>query len=180
MKVDVICFTDVIFFWIFYFRSESGSVPIRLWSRRPFVDQGRRSFGWPYQIRERWLARLWCPTETIIRKSSAMSPSKLGGASLKRKCCHFEEHSITAALEVVILKTSRTASDENRLNFNHWLHGKLSFCQHPVQPLMKISSKWRHFPLSVYCNWPAPQFRDDSWCSSCCGYDHESALIAIM
>ena len=30
-------------------------------------------------------------------------------------------------------------------NFNHWLHWKLSFWQLPVQPVMKISSKWRHF-----------------------------------
>ena len=35
-------------------------------------------------------------------------------------------------------------------NFNHWLHWKLSFWQLPVQPVMKISSKWRHFRFSVY------------------------------
>ena len=34
-------------------------------------------------------------------------------------------------------------------NFNHWLHWKLSFWQLPVQPVMKISSKWRHFRFSV-------------------------------
>ena len=33
-------------------------------------------------------------------------------------------------------------------NFNHWLHWKLSFWQLPVQPVMKISSKWRHFRFS--------------------------------
>ena len=33
-------------------------------------------------------------------------------------------------------------------NFNHWLHWKLSFWQLPVQPMMKISSKWRHFRFS--------------------------------
>ena len=32
-------------------------------------------------------------------------------------------------------------------NFHQWLHWKLSF---PVQPLMKISSKWRHFCFRVY------------------------------
>ena len=32
-------------------------------------------------------------------------------------------------------------------NFNHWLHWKLSFWQLPVQPVIKISSKWRHFRL---------------------------------
>ena len=34
-------------------------------------------------------------------------------------------------------------------NFNHWLHWKLSFWQLPLQPVMKISSKWRHFRFSV-------------------------------
>ena len=34
-------------------------------------------------------------------------------------------------------------------NFNHWLHWKFSFWQLPVQPVMKISSKWRHFRFSV-------------------------------
>ena len=33
-------------------------------------------------------------------------------------------------------------------NFHHWLHWKLSKWQLPVQPVMKISSKWRHFRFS--------------------------------
>ena len=33
-------------------------------------------------------------------------------------------------------------------NFNHWLHRKLSFWQLSVQPVIKISSKWRHFCFS--------------------------------
>ena len=33
-------------------------------------------------------------------------------------------------------------------NFHHWLHWKLSFWQLSVQPMMKISSKWRHFRFS--------------------------------
>ena len=33
-------------------------------------------------------------------------------------------------------------------NFHHWLHWKLSFWQLPVQPVMIISSKWRHFRFS--------------------------------
>ena len=32
--------------------------------------------------------------------------------------------------------------------FHHWLHRKLSFWQLSVQPVMKISSKWRHFRFS--------------------------------
>ena len=36
-------------------------------------------------------------------------------------------------------------------NVHHWLHWKLSKWQLPVQPVMKISSKWRHFCFSVCC-----------------------------
>ena len=35
-------------------------------------------------------------------------------------------------------------------NFHHWLHWKLSKWQLPVQPVIKISSKWRHFRFSAY------------------------------
>ena len=33
-------------------------------------------------------------------------------------------------------------------NFHHWLHWKLSKWQLPVQPVIKISSKWQHFRFS--------------------------------
>ena len=33
-------------------------------------------------------------------------------------------------------------------NYHHWLHWKLSKWQLPVQSVMKISSKWRHFCFS--------------------------------
>ena len=43
-------------------------------------------------------------------------------------------------------------------NFHHWLHWKLSFWQLPVQPVMIISSKWRHFRFCVWCFfWYAPE-----------------------
>ena len=35
-------------------------------------------------------------------------------------------------------------------NFHHWLHRKLSKWQLPVQPVMKISSIWRHFRFSAF------------------------------
>ena len=35
-------------------------------------------------------------------------------------------------------------------NFHHWLHWKLSKWQLPVQPVMKILSKWQHFRFSVW------------------------------
>ena len=34
-------------------------------------------------------------------------------------------------------------------NFHHWLYWKLSLWQLPVQPVMIISSKWRHFRFCV-------------------------------
>ena len=34
-------------------------------------------------------------------------------------------------------------------NYHHWQHWKLSKWQLPVQPVMKISSKWRHFRFSI-------------------------------
>ena len=34
-------------------------------------------------------------------------------------------------------------------NVHHWLHWKLSKWQLPVQPVMKMSSKWRHLCFSV-------------------------------
>ena len=44
--------------------------------------------------------------------------------------------------------TTETKMSSFWRNFNHWLHWKLSFWQLPVQPVMKISSKWRHFRFS--------------------------------
>ena len=51
-------------------------------------------------------------------------------------------------------RTNRRYSTETEMssfwwNFHHWLHWKLSKWQLPVQPVMKISSKWRHFRFSV-------------------------------
>ena len=34
-------------------------------------------------------------------------------------------------------------------NLRHWMHWKLSFWQVPMQPVTKISSKWRHFHFSL-------------------------------
>ena len=43
----------------------------------------------------------------------------------------------------------RTETEMSSLwNFHHWLHWKLSKWQLPVQPVIKISSKWRHFRFS--------------------------------
>ena len=39
---------------------------------------------------------------------------------------------------------------ETKINLNHWLHWKLSLWQLSVYPVIKLSSKWRHFDFSQY------------------------------
>ena len=41
------------------------------------------------------------------------------------------------------LKLTETKMSSFWQHFHHWLHWKLSFWQLPVQPVMKISSKWQ-------------------------------------
>ena len=43
------------------------------------------------------------------------------------------------------LRNTETKMSSFWRNFHHWLHWKLSLWQLPVQPVMIISSKWRHF-----------------------------------
>ena len=51
-------------------------------------------------------------------------------------------------LSVIHYTITETKMSSFWLNFHHWLHWKLSFWQLPVQPVIKISSKWRHFCFS--------------------------------
>ena len=55
---------------------------------------------------------------------------------------------------VMVIVPNHTDTETEMLsfwwNFNHWLHRKLSFWQLSVQPVIKISSKWRHFCFSGY------------------------------
>ena len=55
------------------------------------------------------------------------------------------------ALQIHIAGLLRTETEMSSFwwKFRHWLHRKLSKWQLPVQPVMKISSKWRHFRFSV-------------------------------
>ena len=61
-------------------------------------------------------------------------------------CCQ-----VSTSSHYLIQCWARTTLKRKCRNFNHWLHWKLSFWQLPVQPVMKISSKWRHFRFSVSC-----------------------------
>ena len=61
----------------------------------------------------------------------------------------FPSHDVIMA----ILRVSGQTDTESEMssfwwNFHHWLHWKLSKWQLPVQPVIKISSKWRHFRFS--------------------------------
>ena len=56
-------------------------------------------------------------------------------------------------------------------NIHHWLYWKLSFWQLPVQPVMKISSKWRpfHFKTNAYISkYKSLQIGDISQSYCCC------------
>ena len=46
--------------------------------------------------------------------------------------------------------------------FQHWLHWKLSKWQFPVQPVMKISSKWQHFHYNVFVIYCQPLWMTSS------------------
>ena len=72
---------------------------------------------------------------------------------LFKKCiwkCRQENdgHLVSASNVLTQLSYTETKMSSFWRNFNHWLHWKLSFWQLPVQPVMKISSKWRHFRFS--------------------------------
>ena len=45
--------------------------------------------------------------------------------------------------------------------FHHWLHWKLSFWQLTVQPMVNVSSKWRHFRFSPQCLIVSIQFSSE-------------------
>ena len=50
----------------------------------------------------------------------------------------------------IVLARANTETEMSSFwwNFHHWLHWKLSKWQLPVQPVIKISSKWQHFRFS--------------------------------
>ena len=52
-------------------------------------------------------------------------------------------------------------------NYHRWQHWKLSKWQLPVQPVMKILSKWQHFHFNVGINSFSEQ---DGACHQSCGY----------
>ena len=54
--------------------------------------------------------------------------------------------------ELLCSKCSNTGTEMSSFwwNLHHWLHRKLSFWQHSMQSVMKISSKWQHFHFSEY------------------------------
>ena len=58
------------------------------------------------------------------------------------------QFSLTYASTVHEAHNTETEKSSFWWNVHHWLHWKLSKWQLPVQPVMKISSKWRHFCFS--------------------------------
>ena len=68
---------------------------------------------------------------------------------LKIKVISFTAGYVIGYVPVIMVAYTETKMSSFWRNFNHWLHWKLSFWQLPVQPVMKISSKWRYFRFSV-------------------------------
>ena len=73
-----------------------------------------------------------------------MAPQITGDSSVCPSACIGYQHNAYSSST-----STETKMSSFWRNFNHWLHWKLSFWQLPVQPVMKISSKWRHFRFSV-------------------------------
>ena len=98
------------------------------------------------------------------------------GSTYTLSCMVFSNHIAYWPREIVTLSSDSIAycksSNKSLLNytetemssfwwnFHHWLHWKLSKWQLPVQPVMKISSKWRHFRFSVKIN---KAYNDVTW-----------------
>ena len=62
-------------------------------------------------------------------------------------------YQISQYCEVILKDIGKTFITEIKTmpfwrNFHHWLHWKLSIWQLPVQPMMKILSKWQHLCFS--------------------------------
>ena len=91
------------------------------------------------KISSRWHFRFCDLTEASIYQSGSIYASSENTATIfLLHICPLEWRNISTETKMSSLWR----------NFNHWLHWKLSFWQLPVQPVMKISSKWRHFRFS--------------------------------
>ena len=81
------------------------------------------------------ISRLWCPRKAV---------------RLNHPFTHFPVFIIVSWSQCFnMMHFTETKMSSFWWNFHHWLHRKLSFWQLLVQPVMKISSKWRHFRFSV-------------------------------
>ena len=86
-----------------------------------------------------WYGNAFCITKGQRSRPFMISLLLAWTSSLKRKCLHFQEIFIPGC----------TGSCHFWRNFYPWLHWKLSKWQLPLQPVMKISSKWPHYHFSV-------------------------------
>ena len=68
---------------------------------------------------------------------------------LRRHRAHYDVTAMNSPVLSMVVSLTETKMSSFWRNFNHLLHWKLSFWQLSVQPVMKISSKWRHFRFSA-------------------------------
>ena len=96
----------------------------------------------------------WVHTENtscLIDQSIPWSISRIAyWSSFQGKKVYFQQYyNKICTYFCIALFYTETEMSSFWLNFHRWLHWKLSKRQLPVQPAMKISSKWRDFRFSV-------------------------------
>ena len=109
--------------------------------------------------------------------TSALRLKKLLSQCTRRQYQGVTTHTCNTVLKRGIVNPMLLTLTETKMssfwwNFHHWLHRKLSFWQLLVQPVMKISSKWRHFRFSAWCRPMRPSIHlpfQLNWISGVCG-----------
>ena len=99
--------------------------------------------------------------DVVKEKANDLLEKKIDGLlptnyrlTVKRQILCFFMQRISRFLKTLIVFRPHILLTETEMssfwwNFHHWLHWKLSKWQLPVQPVIKISSKWRHFRFSA-------------------------------
>ena len=103
-----------------------------------------------------------CSTTLNIKiegiKITQVNKAKLFGVMIEDKII-WKDHILYISNKISNGIDTETEMSSFWWNFHHWLHWKLSKWQLPVQPVMKISSKWRHFRFSG-CNHQSSTVRE--------------------
>ena len=88
------------------------------------------------------------PADSVTIGTGAPTHISYGHSSASRHTMNASDLAKMSAFSVFRSQFVKTPKWKYDIFFYHWLHCKLSLWQLPVQPVMKISSKWRHFLFS--------------------------------